>query len=165
MSKIHVLFVCLGNICRSPLAEGIFRHRVEALGRGDEFVIDSASTSGWHDGKLSDPGSIDIAKKRGIDITDQRSRKLREDDFDTFDWIVGMDESNLENIRLVRTPHEGQLLKLGEFYAKEPNKCMPDPWQKGEDAFAFVYDMIEESTDAFIEHIDKTNGREAQKNA
>lgn len=163
MSKVHVLFVCLGNICRSPLAEGIFRRRVEALGRADEFVIDSASTSGWHDGKLPDPGSIDIAKKRGLDITDQRSRKLREDDFDTFDWIVGMDESNLENIRLVRTPREGQLLKFGKFYAKEPNKCMPDPWQKGEEAFAFVYDMIAESTDAFIEHIDNVSAREIQK--
>lgn len=154
MSKVHVLFVCLGNICRSPLAEGIFKARVAELGRADEFVVDSASTSGWHDGKLPDPGSIDIAKKRGLDITDQRSRKLRETDFDTFDWIIGMDDSNLENIRLVRTPRDGQLKKLGEFYAAEPNKCVPDPWQQGEDAFAFVYDMISDSVDALIAHID-----------
>lgn len=165
MSKVHVLFVCLGNICRSPLAEGIFRHRVNALGRGDEFVIDSASTSGWHDGKRSDPGSIEIAKKRGLDITDQRSRKLRDEDFDTFDWIIGMDDSNLENIRLVRAPRDGQLLKLGAFYAKEPHKNVPDPWQQGEDAFAFVFDMISESTDALIEHIDATNGRGSTTNA
>lgn len=154
MSKVHVLFVCLGNICRSPLAEGIFKARVQALGRANEFVVDSASTSGWHDGKLPDQGSIDIAKKRGLDITDQRSRKLTEQDFDTFDYIVGMDDSNLENIRLVRTPRDNQLVKIGQFYADEPHKCVPDPWQQGEDAFAFVYDMIETSVDALIEHID-----------
>lgn len=159
MSKHRVLFVCLGNICRSPLAEGIFKARVEALDRADEFIVDSASTSGWHDGKLPDQGSIDIAKKRGLDITDQRSRKLKEDDFEGFDWIVGMDESNLENIRLVRAPKNGQLLKIGEFYAKEPNKCVPDPWQQGEDAFAFVYDMISESVDRLIQHIDASSSK------
>lgn len=154
MSKVHVLFVCLGNICRSPLAEGIFKDRVKMLGRADEFVVDSASTSGWHDGKLPDQGSINIAKKRGLDITDQRSRKLTENDFETFDYIIGMDDSNLENIRRVRAPKNGQLLKIGQFYAAEPNKCVPDPWQQDENAFAFVYDMIENSVDALIEHID-----------
>lgn|SRR5699024_2850826 len=154
MSKKHVVFVCLGNICRSPLAEGIFKQRIQELGRQDEFVVSSASTSGWHDGKLPDQGSIDIAKKRGLDITDQRSKKLSDADFETADWLIGMDDSNLENIRNMGTPKEGQLLKLGQFYPASPNKCVPDPWQQGEDAFAFVYDMIEQSVDALLEHID-----------
>jgi protein-tyrosine phosphatase len=94
-----VLFVCLGNICRSPLAEGVLRAVAEARGLGGSVLIDSAGTGGWHTGSAPDPRSIAIAARHGIDISNQKARKVRADDFERFDLILGMDRSNTDDLR------------------------------------------------------------------
>src|SRR5262245_16293175 len=96
---VSILFVCLGNICRSPLAEGIMRSVAEERGRGGEVLIDSAGTGGWHAGSAPDPRSIAIAASHGIDISAQKARKVVADDFDRFNLILGMDQSNTDELK------------------------------------------------------------------
>lgn len=148
----RVLFLCLGNICRSPLAEGVFRAAVESRGIAAGFAIDSAGTSGYHAGEPPDPGSVRIARRHGLDISGQRSRRLTDHDFDTFDFIIPMDRSNqsrlsdrlpAERIPLVR---EFDPEALGSF-------DVPDPWGGGANGFSDVYDMLERSMDGLIAHI------------
>lgn len=98
---ICVLFVCLGNICRSPLAEGLLRHHVEQAGLSDRFVIDSAGTGGWHTGEGPDRRSIAVAARYGVDIFAQCARQLHGDDFYRFDLILGLDRDNVRNIRKI----------------------------------------------------------------
>ncbi|MCA9542546.1 MAG: low molecular weight phosphotyrosine protein phosphatase, partial [Myxococcales bacterium] len=99
----RILFVCLGNICRSPLAEGVFRHVAENRAVGSGFVIDSAGTGAWHVGSRPDPRSVAIASKHGIDISGQRARAVDPTDFEGFDLLLGMDRSNVETL-LARSP-------------------------------------------------------------
>lgn len=140
MTKI--LMVCLGNICRSPLAEGILRSKLS-----NNFIVDSAGTGGWHAGELPDKRSIEIAKKKGLDITNQRARKFTKNDFSEFDIIYAMDNSNLKDI-LQLAPNEDAKKKvhliLNEIY---PNKNMdvPDPYYGLNDGFEKVYNMLDEA--------------------
>ena len=140
--RTRILFVCLGNICRSPLAEGVFRDYVTALGIADQFEIDSAGTSGWHNGEMPDRGSVRVAHENGIDIRGQRSRKLVESDFENFDYIVGMDASNLKKIRNVRVPREGQLLLMRDYDPAARGADVPDPWGNGDEAFREVFEIL-----------------------
>lgn len=134
--------VCLGNICRSPLAEGILRSKLS-----NNFIVDSAGTCGWHAGELPDKRSIEIAKKKGLDITNQRARKFTKNDFSEFDIIYAMDNSNLKDI-LQLAPNEDAKKKvhliLNEIY---PNKNMdvPDPYYGLNDGFEKVYNMLDEA--------------------
>lgn len=152
--KTGVLFVCLGNICRSPLAEIAFKAAVESAGRGDAFEVDSAGTSGWHDGKLPDEGSIRTAVGRGLDIRYQRSRKLIAEDFERFQVIVGMDDSNMENIRKLAPAASTAVVKLRDFDPIEPGGDVPDPWEKPDSAFEEVYDILERSMPGLLRFID-----------
>jgi protein-tyrosine phosphatase len=101
VSKISVLFVCLGNICRSPLGQGIFEHKVAQRGLADKFIIDSCGTGSWHVGNEPHVGSIEVAKKYGISIENQRARDLQLPDFEKFGWILAMDSSNLKDIKKI----------------------------------------------------------------
>lgn len=134
--------VCLGNICRSPLAEGILRSKLS-----NNFIIDSAGTGGWHAGELPDKRSIEIAKKKGLDITNQRARKFTKNDFSEFDFIYAMDNSNLKDI-LQLAPNENAKKKvyliLNELYPNE-NKDVPDPYYGQNDGFEKVYTMLNEA--------------------
>ncbi len=134
--------VCLGNICRSPLAEGILRSKLS-----NNFIIDSAGTGGWHAGELPDKRSIEIAKKKGLDITNQRARKFTKNDFTEFDFIYAMDNSNLKDI-LQLAPNENAKKKvhliLNELYPNE-NKDVPDPYYGQNDGFEKVYTMLDEA--------------------
>ncbi len=133
-----ILFVCLGNICRSPTAEAIFR--VQAKGRGLE--IDSAGTSGWHDGNPSDPRASAEAAKRGIDMSYIRSRKVVPGDFDRFDLIVAMDTQNLRDLKAVQPAGSAaKLVKLLDYAPELGVSDVPDPYY--EDNFPEVLDMIE----------------------
>lgn len=154
MARVGVLFVCLGNICRSPIAEAVFKDYVERLGRGHEFKVDSAGTSGWHDGKLPDAASMRVAKERGLDISYQRSRKLRFEDFEGFEVLVGMDASNLKNMAKIRAPETGQLVLLRAFDSEGIGEDVPDPWQQPDAAFHEVYDMVERCMPALLAYID-----------
>lgn len=155
MTQTGVLFVCLGNICRSPLAEIAFIDFVEKAGRRAQFLVDSAGTSGWHDGKLPDAGSMRIAKERGLSIEYQRSRKFIDEDFERFQFIVAMDDSNIENIQKLRVGEDGQVLKLRDFDTEGVGDDVPDPWQQPDDAFREVYDTIARCMPKLLSHIDR----------
>lgn len=133
---MKILMVCLGNICRSPLAEGILKSKVDS----SKITVDSAGTSGFHSGSLPDSRSIEIAQKNGVDITDQRSRIFTVSDFDSFDIIYTMDASNYENVnRLAR--NESDKAKVKMILDKQD---VPDPYYGGKQGFQKVYQMLED---------------------
>ena len=137
-----ILMVCLGNICRSPLAEGIMRSKLS-----EDFILDSAGTGGWHAGELPDKRSIATAKNRGLDITNQRARQFKRSDFDTFDHIFVMDNSNYKDV-LALAPNEEAKSKvkliLNEIFPNE-NVDVPDPYYGGQDGFENVFDMLDQA--------------------
>jgi protein-tyrosine phosphatase len=138
-----ILMVCLGNICRSPLAEGILQSKLPA----DFFEIDSAGTAGYHVGELPDKRSIAVARKYGVDITNQRSRKFVKSDFKEFDLIFAMDESNYDNIiSMVDDDKDVPKVKLilNELYPSE-DRSVPDPYYGGDQGFENVYKMLDEA--------------------
>ena len=141
-----ILFVCLGNICRSPLAEGVFRAVWAERGRGRDMLLDSAATSGWEVGSAPDPRSIAVAMRHGIDISGQRARKVRREDFSRFDLILGMDRSNVADLKALAPARDRVHLFL-EF-AKGKARDVPDPYYDGAEAFASVYRMIREASEA-----------------
>ena len=137
-----ILMVCLGNICRSPLAEGIMRSKLS-----EDFTVDSAGSGGWHAGELPDKRSIATAKNRGLDITNQRARQFKKSDFDTFDHIFVMDNSNYKDV-LALAPNEEVKSKvkliLNEIFPNE-NVDVPDPYYGGQDGFENVFDMLDQA--------------------
>ena len=140
MTKI--LMVCLGNICRSPLAEGIMRSKLSST----HFFIDSAGTSGFHSGNAPDPRSIEVAKKNGLDISQQKSRPFRAYDLEEFDVIFVMDKSNYRDvIRHVQNEDERQKVKLILNYPNSEKEEVPDPYYGGKNGFDHVYNLLEEA--------------------
>ena len=140
--KTKILMVCLGNICRSPLAEGILASKLPA----DLFTIDSAGTGNWHVGHQPDKRSISIAKNNGIDIRDQKGRQFHVDDFENFDIIYAMDKSNYNHL-MELAPNDGAKSKikmiLNEIFPDE-NVDVPDPYFGAENGFAQVYLMLDD---------------------
>ena len=147
---MRILLVCLGNICRSPLAHGLLARKVAA--RALPWTVDSAGTGDWHVGKAPDPRSIAEAHRHGIDIAPQRARRLEPEDFERFDHILVMDASNYQNARaLAPTPALADKVELILNYL-EPgrNGQVPDPYWD-DDGFAHVYELLDRATDAVIE--------------
>jgi len=140
---MNILMVCLGNICRSPLAQGILESKITS----DTIFVDSAGTSGHHEGELPDERSIKIAQQFNIDITNQRSRKFTVSDFDKFDVIYVMDKSNETNVLdLARNTNDAIKVKLILNELERPmNQNVPDPYYGGNDGFKNVYMMLEEA--------------------
>lgn len=139
---VKILMVCLGNVCRSPLAEGILASKLPK----DKFFVDSAGTGDYHVGKQPDVRSIAVAKKNGIDITKQKARQFSEKDFEDFDYIYAMDHSNQQDIlELTNTPsHEKKVnLILNELFPSE-NVDVPDPYFGVENGFTNVYQLLDE---------------------
>ena len=147
---MKILMVCLGNICRSPLAEGILKNK--AISNNLDWEVDSAGTSGYHNGELPDPRSINIAKHHGIDIMDQRSRLFVKEDFDRFDLILAMDSSNYQNIlRLATSDNQKEKVKLIMNYERPGyNQAVPDPYWNS-DGFEGVYQMLDRACEKIIE--------------
>ncbi len=143
--------VCLGNICRSPLAEGILKQKIAE--NNLNWEVDSCGTSGWHDGKLPDARSIDVAKKYGIDITNQRSRQLNRADYIDFDLIFAMDSSNFQNI-MYNAINEAQQAKvkliMNELHVGR-NMNVPDPYWD-DNGFENIYKMLNRACDKIIEN-------------
>lgn len=153
-----ILFVCLGNICRSPLAEGIFREVLVTRGMEQNFLLDSAGTGGWHAGSTPDPRSIEIAARHGIDISGQKARKVSADDFSRFDLIFGMDRSNVADLKAVAPQGAQERVHLFLDFAGSSGREVPDPYYGGPEGFASVYRMIREASEAIATRLD---GREA----
>ena len=146
----RILFVCLGNICRSPTAEGVFRGLAAQAGK--DVMVDSAGTSGWHNADLPDRRSMAEAAVRGYDLSDQRSRKLVAADFDTFDLIIGMDHANMENLRaLVPKGARAQLKLFLDYAPDQAIREVPDPYY--EDNFDGVFDLIEQASRGLLRHL------------
>jgi protein-tyrosine phosphatase len=146
--KTKILMVCLGNICRSPLAEGILKSKINP----EKVVVDSAGTGGWHAGETPDPRSIETAKKNGIDITDQRARQFKISDFDTFDIIYVMDTSNEENVKKLAR-NEADKKKIKRILSELPNSKhtdVPDPYYGGITGFDDVFEMLDEVCEAIV---------------
>ncbi|AXG70916.1 low molecular weight protein-tyrosine-phosphatase YfkJ [Kordia sp. SMS9] len=143
--------VCLGNICRSPLAEGILASKLDPT----KFEVDSAGTAGYHVGALPDKRSIAIAKQYGLDITYQRSRKFVKSDFQTFDYIFAMDQSNYDNILALAEMETDQakIHMILNQITPNSNAEVPDPYYGGDQGFENVYRMLEEACSIFAEKI------------
>jgi protein-tyrosine phosphatase len=153
--RIGVLFVCLGNICRSPLAEGVFRDIVEREELGDRFDIDSAGTSDYHIGDSPDGRTVAEARRRGLEL-DHAARQVKAADLDRFDYIIAMDASNLGRIeRLARSaPRSAELHLLRAFDPEAGDDLeVPDPYFGGADGFANVHDMVERACAGLLRHI------------
>jgi len=144
--------VCLGNICRSPLAEGILRSKLS-----EKFIVDSAGTGGWHAGELPDKRSIAIARLKGLDISNQRARQFKISDFTTFDHIFVMDNTNYKEV-LALAPNEATKSKvkliLNEIFPND-NIDVPDPYYGGVDGFENVYNMLDQACDEIARKLKK----------
>ncbi|MBS4012212.1 MAG: low molecular weight phosphotyrosine protein phosphatase [Bacteroidetes bacterium] len=154
---MKILMVCLGNICRSPLAEGILKEKFKQ--NGIKGTVDSAGTAAYHAGEKPDPRSIEVARKYGIDIKSQTARKFRIEDFDNFDKIFVMDGENFDNIKLVaRNNNDIQKVDLILNQAfPDKNLHVPDPYYGGKDGFENVYNMLDNACDVIVEKIKNNN--------
>ncbi|MQB45353.1 low molecular weight protein-tyrosine-phosphatase [Rhizobium sp. ICMP 5592] len=155
MDRFRILFVCAGNICRSPLAEGIFRHLATEAGRGSEFEVDSAGTGGWHQGEKPDRRSVAVAAGHGVNISGQRARRIEAADFDRFDLILAMDQDNLKNLRKIEPADALGRLHLFNALALGNNKDIPDPYYGGHEGFEAVYTMLLAGCNALLPRLGK----------
>ena len=160
--EISVLFVCLGNICRSPMAEGVFRHTLDEKGLSDSFRVDSAGTGAWHAGESPDIRSTRTAAAHGV-FLGGHARQVRPEDFRAFDYIVAMDRSNLEELeKYPRGPQEKAALYLLREFDPDggPGAEVPDPYYGGPGGFEEVFGMVDRSCKGLLAHILEENGRQ-----
>ena len=153
-SATSILFVCLGNICRSPLAEGVMRHKVFDAGLVNDFVLDSCGTGAWHVGNPPDRRSIGVGARHGVDLSDLRARKVQVDDFHSFDLILAMDRSNLSDLRRLQ-PRDGRakLALYLDYCGLGPSLGfdeVPDPYYGGADGFEDVFHMIDQASNVLL---------------
>jgi protein-tyrosine phosphatase len=147
---IHVLFVCLGNICRSPMAEGVFRNVLKQENLSSKVSVDSAATSSWHIGSPPHKGTLAILKKYNISADGLVGRQLTKEDFEKFDYIIGMDESNVRNIfEITGKPQHPKIIRLLDL--TEHNKDVPDPYYTGN--FEETYQLVSDGCQALLEKI------------
>lgn len=147
---IRVLFVCLGNICRSPMAEAVFKDRLERSGLNGKVQVDSAGTGDWHIGKRPHPGTLKILEANGISVAGLKGRQLQTDDFDGFDYIVGMDQTNIEDIRsMLGQPDHPKILRFLDL--TDHLKDVPDPYFTGD--FEETYGLVSDGCEALLAKI------------
>lgn len=155
-SKRSILFVCMGNICRSPTAEGVFRNRVEAAGLADVIQVDSAGTHGYHIGNAPDARSQQYAAQRGYDLSMQRARQVAASDFSDFDHVLAMDRDNLARLQAACPAQHRHKLGLFMQYAQHsPSDVVPDPYYGGGSGFDRVLDYIEDAADGLLDVLRK----------
>ena len=157
MKPTSVLFVCMGNICRSPTAHGVFRHKVQAMGLQEFVTVDSAGTHNYHPGSPPDSRSQAHALKRGYDLSDLRARQIRKSDFDQFDHILVMDWDNLHLVQEQCPPqHQRKVRRFAEFCMELDSPVVPDPYYEGGTAFELVLDLVEDASAGLIRHLQQT---------
>lgn len=155
---VRVLFVCMGNICRSPTAQGVFERVVEEAGLTDLIEIDSAGTHAYHVGEQPDMRAQEAASKRGYDLCSQRARRVQVEDFVEFDYVLAMDRSNYEDLQALVLPEYEERLKLFLEFAEEMNeRDVPDPYYGGRQGFERVLDLIEAASRGLLAHIQTTH--------
>ena len=155
--RVAVLFVCLGNICRSPTADAVLGHKIGKLGLGSRLLVDSAGTGDWHAGEPPDARAQRHAARRGYDLSRLRARQVTVEDFHRFDFILAMDRSNLADLERLRP--RGPAGELDLFLRYGSRSCgleVPDPYYGGEQGFEGVLALIEEAADGLLAHIRRT---------
>ena len=159
-APVRVLFVCLGNICRSPVAEGLFQQKVNAAGLAADILVDSAGTGGWHAGAPPDRRMTATAARHGVDLSPLQARQLRRDDLDAFDHVFVMDKQNLhDTLFLDPDGDHGTRVRLFREFDPEPGDYqVPDPYYGGPDGFEEVYRMVDRTTDAILERLRAAHG-------
>ena len=151
---LSVLFVCMGNICRSPTAEGVFRHKVMAAGLEDRIHIDSAGTIAYHVGHPPDPRAQKAALKRGIDLSSQQARKVTADDFEAFDFVIAMDSDNHYELEVICPPgYEDRLHMFMKFAQNSRETDLPDPYYGGGNGFEIVLNLVEDAAEGLLQHL------------
>ena len=154
--KIHVMFFCLGNICRSPLAEALFRHKLEAHGLSDQFHVESSGTSSYHVGEAPDPGSQRVARERlDRDISHQRSQQLQPHHLQEFDYLVAMSDSNRRRaMQLEDNVDDDRVFLLRDFDPTDgADTDVPDPYGAGQSQFDLVYEIVDRSCEEFLDYL------------
>ena len=153
-TTVSVLFVCMGNICRSPTAEGVFRHKVVDAGLEDRIQIDSAGTIAYHVGHPPDLRAQEAARKRGIDLGSQRARKVKPADFETFDLVIAMDSDNHYDLEAICPPgYEDRLHMFLKFAHNSTETEVPDPYYGGGRGFDIVLDLVEDASEGLLKHL------------
>jgi protein-tyrosine phosphatase len=154
-TEVSLLFVCLGNICRSPLAEGVAQHLAQERGLGGRVRVDSAGTGAWHVGESPDPRSIDVARRNGIHL-DSRARQLRGSDLFEHHYVLAMDHSNLSKLEALRDRNgaSARVLLLRDFDPDPGDGQVPDPYYGGPDGFDDVFRMIVRSVEGLLDEIE-----------
>lgn len=155
--RVRVLFVCMGNICRSPLAEGVFGDLVARAGLGERIEIESAGIGSWHVGELADPRTRAVAEQRGVRLA-SRARQVTFEDLDRFDLVVAMDEDNLRGLERLRaeTAPGAEVRRLREFEPEADALDVPDPYYGGDEGFERVHDMVERACEGLLDYIRTT---------
>ncbi len=155
----RILFVCMGNICRSPLAEGVFRHLLKQRGLDGKYVVDSAGTGGWHAGEPADQRMQETAARHGVAL-ESRARQITRADFDDFDLILCADVENRENVLQLGGSSDRVRLLL-EFDPQAPVREVPDPYYGGQDGFDQVYELVWRACGSLLDRLEHADRREA----
>ena len=154
MNKINVLFVCMGNICRSPTAQGVFEKLVQSYGLEAHFHIDSAGTHSYHINEPPDLRAQEAARKRGMDLSTQHSRQVVVDDLNHFDYVLVMDRTNWQDLqRIARPEHQERIHLFMKFATRWHTDEVPDPYYGGSNGFERVLDMTEDAAAGLLAHI------------
>jgi protein-tyrosine phosphatase len=153
--EISVLFVCMGNICRSPTAEGVFRHHASEAGLSDRVFIDSAGTHAYHVGEPPDRRAIAAAERRGVSLHDIRARRVSDADFERFDYIIAMDEDNVARLQEQGSPEHHSKVRLFLEFSAGGEQDVPDPYYGGAAGFERVLDLVEDASRGLLETLFK----------
>lgn len=159
LKVVNVLFVCMGNICRSPTAQGVFEHLLNSRKLDDVIKTDSAGTHAYHIGESPDARSQAVALERGVDLSLQRARKALAEDFNRFDYVIAMDRSNYSELERLASPAQRDKLHLFmDFSERWDEGEVPDPYYGGSHGFERVLDMVGDASEGLLEHILKKLG-------
>ncbi|HET9646066.1 MAG TPA: low molecular weight protein-tyrosine-phosphatase [Burkholderiaceae bacterium] len=152
--KLRVLMICMGNICRSPTAEGVLRHKLREAGLDGLVEVDSAGTGNWHVGSPPDARAQRHARSRGYDLSSLRARQVKLRDFERFDFVLVMDDENLADVLEICPPeHRTRVLPLMNHATRSASLIVPDPYAGGPEDFEVVLDYIEDACDGLVAHI------------
>jgi protein-tyrosine phosphatase len=147
---VNVLFVCMGNICRSPIAQGVFEEKVRGEGLEAEISVDSAGTGSWHIGEPPDARGRESARRRGYDLESQRARRLDPEDCERFDYILTMDEENYRQVSALCRRSGAEVRPLLDYAPDSPVRDVPDPYYGGSEGFDHVLDLVESAVEGLL---------------